>query len=118
MTNRQVKIWVGIMFFFLISLVFFIDKGHALPNIGAGERELQKEARVYMRYYNMGQAVAKEDYKHGQLWKRYEHKMTETLKEQAFREGYLDAGAYYAMSVVKKIKWDMNGKQPSNKWGN
>lgn len=101
MFNDWFKIRVGfavtIMFILLILLTFLTP----------AKAETLKETKQYFRFYNMGRAVAKADYKEGKLWKRYAHKMKESKKERAFREGYLDFGAYYAMPLVKKIAWDL-----------
>jgi hypothetical protein len=102
MKKRLVEILVGLMFFFLIGLVFVCSSY-------ADER---KDTKTYFKYYALGQNQAMDDSRDGQLWKHYEHKMKETLKEQAFREGYLDKGSYYAMPLVNKIKYDFT----HNEW--
>jgi hypothetical protein len=85
---------VSLLFLFLIILTFITPAQSATKDI--------------RQYYNMGRVAATYDYQQGKLWSHYRHKMRETKKEQAFREGYLDFGAYYAMPLVKKIKWEMS----------
>lgn len=97
MPKKIVEILVVLMFLFLIGLVF-------LCTAYADER---KDMKIYIRYYNIGQNVAENDAKHNKLWVHYQHKMKETLKEKAYREGYLDNGAYYAMPVINKIKYSL-----------
>ena len=97
MLKVRVGFLVTIMFILLILLTFLTP----------AKAETMEETKTYFRYYNMGRAVATADYKQGKLWKRYQHKMKETKKERAFREGYLDFGAYYAMPIIKQITWDL-----------
>lgn len=100
MKNKYIEVFIVLMFLFLIGLVF-VSPSHA-----AGFKN-DKEAKIYLRYFAMGQQVAEEDYKHYTLWQHYEHKMHETLKQQAYREGYLDRGAYLAMPMYTKIEYNI-----------
>jgi hypothetical protein len=107
-SDSRVKVFLALMFFFLISLVFITPKSH-------GEMWTRNQVHIknYRKFYVMGQKAADYDAAHKQLWKHYEHytDKRETKQHDAFLDGYLDTASYYTMPGIKRIKWDLENPE-------